>query len=135
MESPQSTDLDDDDIVPQSSDVDGERRRLVSQSPSEEKSESDEEVEEEDDDSDRSQQGKESKDLEGLLDSTGYGFFHVLLTILTGIALATDAIEVLGVAFIVPIAGKDLDLTANKSYLDASVFVGQCLQNCSLVYS
>lgn len=71
---------------------------------------------------------EEARELEDLLNSTGYGLFHVILVLLTGIASAADAVEVFGVSFVLPIADRDLDLTtAHKGYLDASIFVGQQL--------
>ena len=64
--------------------------------------------------------------LERLLDSAGYGFFHVLVILVSALALSADAVEILGVGFVVPIAEQDLNLnTARKGYLDASVFVGE----------
>ena len=72
-------------------------------------------------DDDRSRE----RELEELLYSSGYGFFHVLLILVTGLATAADAVEIFGVSFVVPIAEKDLDLTtATKGYLDASIFIG-----------
>lgn len=69
---------------------------------------------------------KRDRELEGLLDAAGYGFFHVVLVLVTGLATAADAVEIFGVSFIVPVAGKDLHLTtARKGYLNASIFVGK----------
>ena len=102
---------------------DHERIRLVPQSDPD--SDSGEDGNTTQEDTDTTQEDKDARELEGLLKSAGYGFFHILLTVLSGIVLAADAVEVIGVGFVVPIADKDLNLTtAQKGYLDASVFVG-----------
>ena len=67
------------------------------------------------------------RELERLLSAAGYGFFHLLLLLVSSLATAADGVEVLGVGFVVPIAEEDLRLnTIRKGYLDASVFVGEC---------
>ena len=64
--------------------------------------------------------------LEALLRTSGFGLFHVILLLVTGLATAADSVEIFGVSFVLPIAGQDLDLTtARKGYLDASIFIGQ----------
>lgn len=64
--------------------------------------------------------------LEELLYSAGFGVFHVILILVTGLATAADAVEIFGVSFVIPIADRDLDLsTAHKGYLDASIFLGE----------
>ena len=66
------------------------------------------------------------KQLEAYLEHTGFGFFHVLLMMFSGLATAADSVEIFGVAFVVPIAEDDLDLSsADKGWLDAIVFVGK----------
>ncbi|KAK6178546.1 hypothetical protein SNE40_013313 [Patella caerulea] len=56
---------------------------------------------------------------------TGYGKFHVLLVLLCGWAVSSDAVEVLSVSFLLPSATCDLNLTSSdKGWLNAIVFVG-----------
>ena len=99
-----------------------EGRRLLSETSDMEKIDEDEKKDADDDQTDPK---VKTREFEELLDSAGFGFFHVLLMILSGAALASDAIEEVGVAFVVPIAEEDLDLTTvRKGYLDGSVFVG-----------
>ena len=65
------------------------------------------------------------RELERLLSASGYGLFHALLLLIATLCSAVDATEVLGVAFVMPVAEEDLKLTtARKGYLDASVFIG-----------
>lgn len=69
---------------------------------------------------------EKDRELEELLSTAGYGLFHVLVLLVSALSIGADAVEVLGVAFIVPIAEEDLNLTtARKGYLDASIFIGQ----------
>ncbi len=66
--------------------------------------------------------------LEALLKTSGFGLFHVILLLVTGLATAADSVEIFGVSFVLPIADSDLDLTtAHKGYLDASIFIGRSL--------
>ena len=63
--------------------------------------------------------------LEALLRTSGFGLFHVILLLVTGLATAADSVEIFGVSFVLPLADEDLDLTtAHKGYLDASIFIG-----------
>ena len=69
---------------------------------------------------------EKDRELEELLSTAGYGLFHVVVLLVSALSIGADAVEVLGVAFVVPIAEEDLNLTtARKGYLDASVFIGQ----------
>ena len=71
-------------------------------------------------------QNRDVRRLEAFLEDTGFGFFHVLVILFTGLATAADSVEIFGVAFVVPIAEDDLDLSsADKGWLDAIVFVGK----------
>ena len=64
--------------------------------------------------------------LERQLNIAGFGFFHVVIIMVSGLALAADSVEIFGVSFVVPIADKDLGLTTvEKGWLDASIFMGQ----------
>ena len=64
--------------------------------------------------------------VEELLNTAGFGFYHVLLVLVSGLATAADSIEVFGVSFVVPVADQDLELTtARKGWLDASIFMGE----------
>ncbi|XP_071098545.1 synaptic vesicle glycoprotein 2C-like [Haliotis cracherodii] len=57
--------------------------------------------------------------------STGYGRFHVLLLLLCGWAVSSDAVEVLSVSFLLPSASCELKMTSShKGWLSAIVFVG-----------
>lgn len=72
-----------------------------------------------------SESEKRTIKLEELLRSAGFGVFHVILILVTGLAVAADSVDTFGVSFILPIADQDLDLsTENKGYLDASIFIG-----------
>ena len=71
-------------------------------------------------------QESQDRELESYLRSSGFGFFHVLLLIVVGLATAADAVEVFSVAFVLPIAAQDLKVTtAEKGWLIASIFIGQ----------
>ncbi|CAL1528129.1 unnamed protein product [Lymnaea stagnalis] len=62
---------------------------------------------------------------EDVLLACGYGKFHLLLLLLCGWAVSSDAIEVLSVSFLLPAATCDLSLTsADKGWLNAIVFLG-----------
>jgi len=79
-----------------------------------------------DDESSKHRNAKELlRILERQLNLAGFGFFHVVIITVSGLALAADSIEVFGVSFVVPIADKDLELTTvEKGWLDASIFIG-----------
>ena len=67
-----------------------------------------------------------ARQFEYYLKASGFGFFHVLLLVVVGLATAADAVEVFSISFVLPIAGDDLDLTtAHKGWLDASIFIGK----------
>ncbi|XP_065883806.1 synaptic vesicle glycoprotein 2C-like [Dysidea avara] len=84
-------------------------------------------------DSDSSLSGEtESKSdlnkLSSTLDSIGYGFFHIILTLVSGWALASDSVEILCISFISPAAEHDLYLSKKKEgWLDASIFIGMMI--------
>ncbi|KAL4232718.1 hypothetical protein ACF0H5_007406 [Mactra antiquata] len=62
---------------------------------------------------------------EAALKSIGYGKFHVILLLLCGWAVSSDAIEVLSVSFMLPSAECDLHLTStDKGILNAIIFLG-----------
>jgi len=68
------------------------------------------------------------KKLSVTLDSIGYGFFHVILLIIAGWALASDSVEILCISFISPAAEQDLGLTKKtEGWLDASIFIGMMI--------
>ena len=63
--------------------------------------------------------------LEEQLSRAGFGFFHVMLVMVSGLATAADSVEIFGVSFVVPIADRDLRLnSADKGWLDAIIFIG-----------
>ena len=62
---------------------------------------------------------KRSVNIEEALDSVGVGFFHVILILVTGWALASDSVEVLCIGFVSPqltsnITNPDLALKPSK---------------------
>lgn len=67
----------------------------------------------------------EARTVENYLKYPGFGLFHIVLVLVSGLATAADAVEIFGVSFVVPIAEDDLNLsTADKGWLDASIFIG-----------
>ena len=75
---------------------------------------------------------QDARQLERFLRHAGFGFFHVVLLLVIGLATAADAVEIFGVSFVVPIAEDDLELsTADKGWLDASIFIGRL---CGAIY-
>ena len=70
----------------------------------------------------------DAKKLSTTLDSVGYGFFHLILLLVSGWALASDSVEVLCISFISPAAQQDLQLTRKtEGWLDASIFIGMMI--------
>ena len=66
--------------------------------------------------------------LSKVFDSVGYGLFHVILTIVCGLALASDWIEILCVSFIIPVAEGELRLSdVDKATLNSMIFVGMII--------
>ena len=66
--------------------------------------------------------------IDKALDSAGYGMFHILLTIVCGMALASDSIETLWISFSIPVAEGELGLSdIDKSSLDSVIFVGMMI--------
>jgi len=75
--------------------------------------------------SDASNDEREEKSYEALLNHIGFGKFHVLLLLVCGWANASDAVEILCVSFILPSAECELQLSAEgKGVLTAVIFVG-----------
>ncbi|CAF1259033.1 unnamed protein product, partial [Didymodactylos carnosus] len=63
-----------------------------------------------------------------LMSNAGLGRFHIWLTIVCGLANASDAIEVICVSFLLPSAECALSLDATKKgYLNASIFIGMLI--------
>ena len=52
------------------------------------------------------------------LEKIGYGFFHVLLVLIAGWALASDSVEVLSVSFVIPVIDKS---SSNVSFHPTTV--------------
>ena len=70
----------------------------------------------------------DAKRLSATLDSIGYGFFHFILLLVSGWALASDSVEILCISFISPAAQEDLNLTKQtEGWLDASIFIGMMI--------
>ncbi|XP_076438988.1 synaptic vesicle glycoprotein 2B-like [Babylonia areolata] len=62
------------------------------------------------------------------LTAVGVGKFHVLLLLLCGWAVSSDAVEILSVSFLLPSATCELHLTSqDKGLLNAIVFVGMMI--------
>ena len=66
--------------------------------------------------------------LDELLDKAGYGFFHVLLVLVAGWALASDSVEVQCISFVAPVLdAKNATIhptTLEQGALDSVIFVG-----------
>ena len=59
------------------------------------------------------------------IDHIGFGLFHIILIIYVGIALSSDAIEVLVISLALPQLSHDLDATdAQKAWLSSVIFMG-----------
>ena len=68
------------------------------------------------------------KQLNTVFDTVGYGAFHVFVTLVCGMALASDSIEVLCVSFVIPVAEGELHLSdIDKATLDSMIFVGMMI--------
>lgn len=69
----------------------------------------------------------EVKEYEVALKHLGFGFFHVLLMCINGIALSSDAVEVLSISFVFPVlADRDEWHVTNEqeAILGSIIFVG-----------
>ncbi|ESN94063.1 hypothetical protein HELRODRAFT_103014 [Helobdella robusta] len=63
--------------------------------------------------------------LERLVSLAGYGWFSYKLIFLCGVVVASDAIEILSVSYIIPPATCDMDLDdQKKGWINASIFIG-----------
>lgn len=71
---------------------------------------------------------KRAKTFEEALDKVGVGFFHIILIIVAGCALASDSVEVQCISFVTPQLdnpGSDLHPTkVEEGLLDAIIFLG-----------
>ena len=62
---------------------------------------------------------------EEAISRTGYGCFHYKLLLLCGWAVSSDAVEILGISFILPAATTELELSdSDKGWINSSVFLG-----------
>ena len=67
------------------------------------------------------------RDYEDVLKVVGFGLFHVLLIVINGVALSSEAFEILSVSFIIPIIRRhdEFGMTDVQSALLSSViFIG-----------
>lgn len=65
---------------------------------------------------------------EDAIEATGNGRYHILLLIVCGWAVSSDAIEILSLSFALPPASCDMQLTAvMKGWLNASMFIGMLI--------
>jgi len=67
--------------------------------------------------------------FDNALDSTGVGFFHFILVLVAGWALASDSVEVQCISFVTPQLGHDPDpplRPSNVSYFVFVVMVPRC---------
>ena len=63
--------------------------------------------------------------FEEALSLIGIGRFHIILLALCALANASDAIEILCVSFVLPVAQCDLSMsTADKGFLSSMTFLG-----------
>ena len=67
----------------------------------------------------------EENEIEELLEKTGFGAFHVLFLLLFGLITASNAIGVLCIPFVMPVADQELGLTSQlKGGVNAGLLVG-----------
>ena len=67
------------------------------------------------------------REYEAALEHLGFGFFHIFLLIVNGIALLSDAIEILAVSFIFPVLIRNQDWNVGseeQAILSSVIFVG-----------
>ncbi len=67
------------------------------------------------------------KEYEVALEHLGFGFFHIILLIVNGVALLSDAIEVLAISFIFPVLIRNEDWgvgSKEQAILSSVIFVG-----------
>lgn len=70
------------------------------------------------------------KEYEMALDHLGFGLFHVLLVVCNGLALSSDAVEVLSISFILPVISKPHELEVaglddwQTALLGSVIFIG-----------
>lgn len=66
------------------------------------------------------------KEYEVALKYVGFGFFHILLMLINGMALSSDAVEVLSISFILPILKQDEWFITDwqNALLSSIIFVG-----------
>ena len=64
-------------------------------------------------------------DYEAVLRLIGFGLFHILLLHAIGVALSSDAVEILSISFVIPILKTELQLTGlQDGFLSTSMFLG-----------
>lgn len=64
-------------------------------------------------------------DYEAVLQLIGFGLFHILLLFANGVALSSDAVEILSISFVIPILRFELPLTGvQDGFLSAIMFLG-----------
>eukprot|EP01134_Creolimax_fragrantissima_P007885 CFRG7885T1 len=65
------------------------------------------------------------KSYDECLEYSGTGRYHLTLLLACGLANASDAVEILAIAFVLPSAESDLSMTdEDKGYITAIIFVG-----------
>lgn len=73
----------------------------------------------------RKPQNKDGTSYEDAIEATGSGRYHIMLLLICGWAVSSDAIETLSLSFILPSATCDMKLSAPmKGWLNAGMFVG-----------
>ncbi len=67
------------------------------------------------------------REYEVALQHIGFGLFHIILVICNGLALTSDAVEVLSISFVLPVIGRadELRLEAwQTGLLSSAIFIG-----------
>ena len=67
------------------------------------------------------------KEYEVALKHLGFGFFHILLLVINGVALSSDAVEILSISFIFPVLSRKDGWglgSAEEALLGSTIFLG-----------
>ena len=67
------------------------------------------------------------REYEVALKHLGFGFFHIFLLLMNGVALLSDSIEILSISFVLPVLGDRDEFGAGDvegAILGSSIFVG-----------
>lgn len=67
------------------------------------------------------------REYEVALKHLGFGFFHILLQVINGVALSSDAVEVLSISFLLPVLARKDEWAAtstDEAVLGSIIFLG-----------